>query len=150
MVLVEEINLSEAKKMATLEKNKNSIFTFELKQLRSELERVKVELTNYKTGEEERQVQEKKDFLELEDFFDILGNHPTFMFKHGFNKAIQQLKEVGYPHKGAPSDFINLSNGLDSLLEEIFGSRWPFYIYAFYSYDLYKCYFFIVSSSLSF
>lgn len=38
--------------MATLEKDKSSLLTSEIEQLRSELERAKAKLTNYKAGEE--------------------------------------------------------------------------------------------------
>lgn len=57
--------------MATLEKDKNSVFTLDVEQLRSELERVKAkvtELTNYKAEDGETWAQEKKAFLESKEF----------------------------------------------------------------------------------
>lgn len=50
-------NRSEAEIIAPLEKDKNSLLTSEIEQLRSELERAKAEvteLTNYKAEEGER------------------------------------------------------------------------------------------------
>lgn len=112
--------------MATLEKDKNSRLTLEIEQLRSELKKTKVELTelnNYKAKEEERRAQEKEDFLKLKEFFELLGSRATIMFEYGFNGAVQQFKEASYSLEGASSNFLNLSKDLDSLPEENFGSR---------------------------
>lgn len=44
----------EAEKVTTVEKDKNFLLTSEPKQMKGELERAKVELTDYKAGKEDR------------------------------------------------------------------------------------------------
>lgn len=85
----------EAERSLSLEKEKNSLFTSEIGQLREELEKAKVELAElhqYKANEGKRRAKEKKVFLESEDFFDLLGHCAIFTFKYGFDGPITNLK----------------------------------------------------------
>lgn len=107
--------------MVTLEKDKNSLLTSEIELI--ELERAKAELTNYKAEEEGRKTREKKAFLELEEFFNLLGSRAAIMFEYCFDKVVQQFKEVAYPPKGITFDFLNLSRALNNLPEKTFGSE---------------------------
>lgn len=64
---VTEESRSEVEKVVTLEKDRNS-------PLMVELEQMKKRLVYFEVREEEYRAQEKKTFLESEEFFDLLGS----------------------------------------------------------------------------
>lgn len=47
--------------------------------------------------------------MESSEFFDLLGSYFAFLFEHEIEGAIQQFKEVGYPPKETPNDFLDLT-----------------------------------------
>lgn len=53
-------------------------------------------------------MQDKKTFLDLEEFYSLLGDRAAIMFEYGFDRAVAQFKKASYPPEGSPSDFINL------------------------------------------
>lgn len=63
----------EANRIVVEEQSKNPLLT-------AELEWVKVELVDYRVGEEGRWTEKKKAFLELLEFFNPLGNRFAFLF----------------------------------------------------------------------
>lgn len=85
--------------------------------MKGELDRTKAELTDYKVEDEEWRAQEKKAFLELEEFFNILGSCSSIMFEYGL-WSYPTIQRGRLPSEGAPSDFLKLSKPLDNLPEE--------------------------------
>lgn len=63
--------------MVTIEKDQNGL-------LITELEQVKAKLANYWAREEGNWTHEKKDFLEFEEFIDLLGSLSTALFEYNF------------------------------------------------------------------
>lgn len=81
---------------------------------------MKVELVDHKPGEEQCWAQEKKAFLESEEFFDFLGSHSVVLFEYDFEGATQRFKEVGCPPERMPPNFLDLHKALDNIPQEKF------------------------------
>ncbi|XP_042377724.1 uncharacterized protein LOC121970820 isoform X1 [Zingiber officinale] len=83
--------------------------------LASELECAKVELINYKAGEEGRWANQKKTFLKSPEFFDLLGAQSASVFEYGYRCAMKQFREADYPPDGTSTSFLDPQTTLASI-----------------------------------
>lgn len=78
----------EAEKVETMEKDQNTLLV-------TELEQVKAKLADYWAGVEGRRAQDKKTFLESEEFFDLLCSRSIVLFQYGFEGGHSTIQGGG-------------------------------------------------------
>ncbi|XP_075494733.1 uncharacterized protein LOC142532298 [Primulina tabacum] len=113
--------------------NENQRLKEELKNARAEAAQIRRDLKDAKAQHASEASSFKEEFLKSEEFNDICAPKAYNFLELGFEGAVGLFKAQGYLPPGAPTDFIDIENFIESLLPR-FLDRAPllmlFFIYA--------------------